>query len=133
MHVDPLIMEPAIEAAHETLRIHRTAPHVGRSGRQTDHPRLQQAHDHPGEGLEMPTVQPVPMLAQHVHYGSMQTRCTFHLSLPQDERLHLQPKESVILSRGFWKACLSDFCQSIRFCMSNPNVITVETGASRRG
>src|SRR5262245_44968713 len=114
MHVDPLMMEPAIEAAHETLRIHSTALHIGRPGRQADHPGPQQAHDHPGKGLAMPTVQPVTMLSQHVHYGSMQTRRAFHLYLPQDERLHLQPKGSVIPSRGFWKACLSDFCQPIR-------------------
>ena len=63
MHLDPFIVEPPIKAAHEALRIHGAAVHVGGPGRETDHSGLNQTHQHPGQGFEMPAIDPVFMLA----------------------------------------------------------------------
>jgi len=34
---------------------------------QTDHVRLDQANHHPGQRLEVPDIQPIPMLTQYLY------------------------------------------------------------------
>jgi len=63
MYVDPRIIEPAIQAAPMALRLHGSALHRGGPSRETDQPGRHKAPHHPGQGLEMSTIQPIPMLA----------------------------------------------------------------------
>ena len=79
MHVDPLMLEPALKAAHGTLGLHSPAAHRGCPDRQTDQSRLHQADHHPGPCLEVPQIQPVLMLVSHFTHGRIETRRAFHV------------------------------------------------------
>lgn len=63
MHVYPRILEPAGKPPHGALSKHGSAVHIGDPGREPDVARLDEAHHHPGQGLQMPMVQPILMLA----------------------------------------------------------------------
>src|SRR6266487_3814988 len=82
MHVYPCILEPAGKPTHGALCVHSAAVHVRRPGRQTNFPRLDEADDHPGQGLEMPPIDPVLMLAEDVYQRIIETRCAFHVYPP---------------------------------------------------
>jgi hypothetical protein len=82
MHLDPLIVEPPIQAAHEALRLHGAAVHVGGPGRETDHSGLNQTPQPPGQGLEMPAIDPVFMLAADVHQRIRETRRALQIDPP---------------------------------------------------
>ena len=63
MHGYPLILKPPGKPAHGALRVHRSGVSIGGPGRETDFTRLDEAHHHAGQGLEMPPIHPVLMLA----------------------------------------------------------------------
>lgn len=63
MHGDPLIFKPTGKPTHGALRVHRSAVPIGGPGGETDFARLNEAHHHAGQSLEMPQIHPVLMLA----------------------------------------------------------------------
>src|SRR5215216_5669382 len=82
MHFDSVIAEPARKPTHDTLRIDGSAVHIGRPSRETDSSRLDEAHHHPGQCFEMPTIDPVLMWAEDIHQRMIETRRVLHVDPP---------------------------------------------------
>jgi hypothetical protein len=76
------ILEPAGKPTHSALGVHGAAVRVWRPGRQTDFSRRHEADNHPGQGLEMPPIGPVLMLAKDVHQRIIEMRPAFHADPP---------------------------------------------------
>ena len=66
MHGDPLLFKPTGQPTHGALRVHRSAVPIGGPGGETDLARLNEAHHHAGQRLEMPQLHPVLLLASHL-------------------------------------------------------------------
>jgi hypothetical protein len=107
--VDPLISQPARKPAHATLRIHRPPMHNRRPTGQVDPARLKQADHHPGQRLQMPNIEPLAVLAQHLNQGITQQRVFSMLHSPK-----LSASGNYNASCAAWKTRLTEFCQSIR-------------------
>ena len=74
-------------ASQRVSRTHRaghtgSAVPIGDPGRETEVARLDEAHHHPGQGLQMPPIQPMFMLASHLHQRMIETRRAFHVDPP---------------------------------------------------
>jgi hypothetical protein len=57
-----IVGQEGCSRAGRTL-FHCVPQHIGGPGRDTDFPRLYEAHRYPGQGLHMPKIQPIVMLA----------------------------------------------------------------------
>jgi hypothetical protein len=82
VHRYPVILEPTGQPTHGALSQHGSAVPIGDPGCETDIARLDEAHHHPGQGLQMPPIQPMFMLASHLHQRMRETRCAFHVYPP---------------------------------------------------
>jgi len=60
----PCMLASAGRPIPSALRVHGSAVHIGRPGRQSDFLGRHEADDHPGQGLEKPPIYGVLMSAQ---------------------------------------------------------------------
>jgi hypothetical protein len=82
MPFDPVILEPARKPTPDARRLHGSAVPRGWPSRETDGSRLDEAYDHPGQGLEMPQSHPALLLAEDVHQRMIETRRALHVDPP---------------------------------------------------
>jgi hypothetical protein len=97
----PCMLKPTGKPTPGALRLYGSAVHLGCPGRETALLRLYKAHDHQGQGLEMPPLHPVLRLASHLPQRLIETRPAFHVR-PSLE--HACPKERINRSEAAWRA-----------------------------
>ena len=76
------MLEPVGHPTHGALSTQGSAVPRGDPGRETDVARRDEAHHHPGQGLQRPPSQPIFRLASHLHQRMIETRRAFQVYPP---------------------------------------------------
>jgi hypothetical protein len=84
MHLDLVIVEPASKAAHRAFALLSPTYHERRPRPEAHRVRVEQTRHHPGEGLEMTTIEPIGVLAQYPNQRIIEGRRVLHGYAPHD-------------------------------------------------
>jgi len=85
VHLDLVVSEPTAKPAYRTVTLASSTHHIRCPGTQAHRTGVDQAHHHPGPGLQVAKVQPMRMLAKHAKQSIIQIRRVLHQSSPRQD------------------------------------------------
>src|SRR6266568_5248249 len=101
-HLDRLVIEPAPKAAHGALALLSATAHKRGPGAEADRGRVDEAHHHPGQRFAMTKVEPMGMLAEHLHQRLIKIGRVLHEEPPRDKQASILSYWGDIVTRyGF--------------------------------